>query len=73
MKTRSLLAGLDPTVGVSLKALGTHVKQYKYIQVKGKRPLEPKTWAELVIGLDETPGLKVDSGGKTSLRFCGNI
>ena len=71
MKTRSLLAGLDPTVGVSLKALGTHVKQYKYIQVKGKRPLEPKT--ELVIGLDETPGLKVDSGGKTSLRFCGNI
>ena len=41
------------------------------MQVKGKRPKEPKTFAEFQQLLDTVEGLKVDSDGNMALRHCG--
>ena len=41
------------------------------IQVKGKRPAEPKTFGEFQTLLDSVEGMKLDSDGRMALRYCG--
>ena len=41
------------------------------IQVKGKRPAEPKSFPEFKALLDSVEGLKLDGEGNMALRYCG--
>ena len=39
--------------------------------MKGKRPKEPKTWAEFCELLETVEGLKLDNEGNMAMRYCG--
>ena len=46
-------------------------KSFQPIQLRGKRPAEPKTFKEFETLLETVEGLKYDGDGVLSLRYSG--